>query len=633
MAVNLSSLAGAGQQFFDNDGVPLAGGVLFSFEAGSTTPQTTFTSADGVTQHANPIILDSAGRVPGGQIWLSAGLNYKFVLETSDSVLLATWDNITGINGTGITSDASNVNYLPAGAGAVTTTVQTKLRESVTLEDFGASPSSSPTQNATAFIKAVQSGKRIAPPQQAYSFLFDGNPITYTEETLDLDLGLFNHTFLNFGGIVANNTRVLRYNGRFTANDGYCKGLGRFRNLQLVDIDTIEITDVYCDNPTSDTQFFGLEYSSNNLDDNQLTFSISNAVFKNIITETQPFPNAIPMTGIGNFGSSSTQTQQHLLNINNLYVENFYSVSANGVTVIDGDSDFFRFFTNPTRLTINNCVVKNIAKRFVKTQEQAEIVVNNLKASTDSRFTNTSLIGFFEGQATPQTAAPTRFTILHGDVDFASQANFFNASGADHEMFVQNLTYRNITVFSSTQNILFDAENITGESLLVLANSSTRINIKNIVDSALEGVVSSKNIVDGFTFSPKIKTSSFPITNAILRNGNFTNVDVNSRVAQVREITNVTLTYTTGTSARRPIQPVSSGVIRVNGLTVNSIGPSTETFDSPGGGGTMIIRDYRSTNQTLAAFNSGTWNFVLDNCDDDTVIGVGAVSVVRATYV
>jgi hypothetical protein len=160
MAVNLSSLAGAGQQFFDNDGVPLAGGKLFSFEAGTTTPQITFTSADGVTQHANPIILDSAGRVPGGQIWLSTGLNYKFVLETSDSVLIATWDNITGINGTGITSDASNVNYTPAGVGAVATTVQAKLREIVSVKDFGA-VGDGVTDDATAIQLALNHIKTL----------------------------------------------------------------------------------------------------------------------------------------------------------------------------------------------------------------------------------------------------------------------------------------------------------------------------------------------------------------------------------------------------------------------------------------------------------------------------------------
>lgn len=138
MPVNLSALAGAGQQFFDNNGVPLTGGKLFSYAAGTTTPQATYTSATGLTAHSNPIILDAAGRVPSGEIWLTAGSNYKFVLNTSSDVLIATWDNITGINGTGITSNAVNVAYDPAGTGAVATTVQAKLRETVSIKDFGA---------------------------------------------------------------------------------------------------------------------------------------------------------------------------------------------------------------------------------------------------------------------------------------------------------------------------------------------------------------------------------------------------------------------------------------------------------------------------------------------------------------
>lgn len=111
MTVNLSALAGAGQQFLDNNGNVLSGGKLYSYAAGTTTPQPTYTSAAGNTAHTNPIVLDSAGRVPGGEIWLTAGSNYKFVLNSSSSVLIATWDNITGINGTGIGADAAQVAY------------------------------------------------------------------------------------------------------------------------------------------------------------------------------------------------------------------------------------------------------------------------------------------------------------------------------------------------------------------------------------------------------------------------------------------------------------------------------------------------------------------------------------------
>jgi len=138
MTVNLSALGGAGAQFFDGSGDPLTGGKLYSYEAGTTTPKTTYTTAAGNVAHANPIILNSAGRIATGEIWLTASENYKFVLADSNDVVIATWDNITGINGTGITSNASNVTYDPAGVGAVATTVQAKLREYVSVKDFGA---------------------------------------------------------------------------------------------------------------------------------------------------------------------------------------------------------------------------------------------------------------------------------------------------------------------------------------------------------------------------------------------------------------------------------------------------------------------------------------------------------------
>jgi hypothetical protein len=95
MAVFISPVGGAAAQFFTDSGVPLTGGKLYTYAAGTTTPQATYTSSSGGTSHANPIILDSAGRVPGGEIWLSAP-PYKFVLNTSTDVLIATYDNITG---------------------------------------------------------------------------------------------------------------------------------------------------------------------------------------------------------------------------------------------------------------------------------------------------------------------------------------------------------------------------------------------------------------------------------------------------------------------------------------------------------------------------------------------------------
>ena len=98
MAVNLSPFGGVGAQFLDNSGNVLTGGKIFTYAAGTTTNQTTFTSNTGLTPHSNPIILDAAGRVPSGEIWLSDTLIYKFILRDSNDVLLATYDNLVGIN-------------------------------------------------------------------------------------------------------------------------------------------------------------------------------------------------------------------------------------------------------------------------------------------------------------------------------------------------------------------------------------------------------------------------------------------------------------------------------------------------------------------------------------------------------
>ena len=47
MAVNLSPVGGVGWQFFDNSGAPLTGGKLYSYAAGTTTPQATYTTSAG----------------------------------------------------------------------------------------------------------------------------------------------------------------------------------------------------------------------------------------------------------------------------------------------------------------------------------------------------------------------------------------------------------------------------------------------------------------------------------------------------------------------------------------------------------------------------------------------------------
>jgi hypothetical protein len=97
MTVYLSPFAGAGAQFFTDDGSVLSGGKIYTYAAGTTTPQTTYTSILGTSANSNPIILDSGGRLPE-DMWLDEGLKYRFVLKDSCDIQIGEYDDIAGIN-------------------------------------------------------------------------------------------------------------------------------------------------------------------------------------------------------------------------------------------------------------------------------------------------------------------------------------------------------------------------------------------------------------------------------------------------------------------------------------------------------------------------------------------------------
>jgi hypothetical protein len=145
--------------------LPLSGGLIYSYQAGTTTPLATYFDNAGVTPHSNPIVLDASGRMPGGVMWIISSNTYKFVIQTSSAVQIASYDNISGT----INSDASNVNYNQGGTGAVTRTVQNKLQEFISVKDFGATGNG--TTDDTASITnafAAAGGKRVLFPSGTY---------------------------------------------------------------------------------------------------------------------------------------------------------------------------------------------------------------------------------------------------------------------------------------------------------------------------------------------------------------------------------------------------------------------------------------------------------------------------------
>lgn len=204
--VALSPLAGAGWQFFDNNGVPLAGGKLYTYAAGTTTPAATYTSSSGATPHANPIILDSAGRVPGGEVWISNTASYKFVLETALSVLIGTYDDLsvanagdigltpfgyttatdvqTAFNDLGGNTGAGFVGFIQSGAGAAARSTLAKLRDVASPQDFGA-VGDGVTDDVGSFLNASNAGKTIHVPAGNYLI---GSSVTLSSQ-IEFDAG------------------------------------------------------------------------------------------------------------------------------------------------------------------------------------------------------------------------------------------------------------------------------------------------------------------------------------------------------------------------------------------------------------------------------------------------------------
>ena len=98
MSVNLSPI-GNGVSFLGTTGLPLSGGKIYTYQAGSSTPLATYTTINGTIANSNPIILGTDGRTPS-EIWLTYGYNYKFILQDSVGSTIATYDNLYGILGT-----------------------------------------------------------------------------------------------------------------------------------------------------------------------------------------------------------------------------------------------------------------------------------------------------------------------------------------------------------------------------------------------------------------------------------------------------------------------------------------------------------------------------------------------------
>lgn len=176
MTVSVSPF-GPKPAFFGADGLPLVGGQLFFYVAGSvSTKQDTYTNSGGGVANTNPLILNSLGQ-PSTEVWFSDTATYKVVLAPAgdtDPPSSPIWsiDGLTGIN-----------------AGGVASTVDEWLAQALTPTFISTVSFSLVGDQTTNF----QPGRRVKAPVTAgtvYGTIATSVFGAVTTVTLDMDTGM-----------------------------------------------------------------------------------------------------------------------------------------------------------------------------------------------------------------------------------------------------------------------------------------------------------------------------------------------------------------------------------------------------------------------------------------------------------
>jgi len=155
-------------QFIDLNGRPLVGGKVFYYEPGTETFKDTYADLAGTIVNENPITLD--GR---GQATICGTGAYRQVTKDKDGALI--WDEEVSELSQGLegSDGATQIGFIQVGVGAVKRTVQDKLREVISITDFGASPNIDDNSDALAkWFQAVKDNNLCGYiPGNTYKFL------------------------------------------------------------------------------------------------------------------------------------------------------------------------------------------------------------------------------------------------------------------------------------------------------------------------------------------------------------------------------------------------------------------------------------------------------------------------------
>ncbi len=437
MAVNLSPVYGVAGQLFDNNGNPLAGGKIFTYLAGSTTPAATYTNASGSIAHSNPIILDSAGRVPTGEIWLTDGITYKFVVQDSANNLIGTYDNLSGIN-------SNFVAYTSQQEIQTATAGQTVFNLTTMQYQPG-------TNSLSVFVDGVN---QYGPGAQ-YAFVeTDSDTVTFVS---GLHVGAsvkFTTAQLNNAG--ATDASLVTYDPPFA------NSVATNVETQLSKI--VFLTDFGAD----DTGVNNSAVAINNAFNSGAKVIYASGTY--LISSNVTLPNGVSFVGWprativsdggGNFIVTSDSTVENIDfdwdgTVRRVYGDNASSITFRNCTSYNSTGNGFDLFNGPVDLTFEGCTAYDnggygIAALGSTTQRPNRITIRNCKAY-QNYYDGIAVAGVGEKTSPAQSPLYARNIVIS---DCVANSNGYNntAFGGIGTPYCQYVTITNCITYANTEH-------------------------------------------------------------------------------------------------------------------------------------------------------------------------------------
>lgn len=412
----------AKMQFFDSNGNLLAGGKLYTYETGTTTPLATYTNSALSVANANPIILDARGEAI---IYLQNAI-YRYVLKDGVENTIWTRDGIVSdlygaALGATVPLVVSNIAALEALTGMSNDAVAHTLGYYTDNDNghgtYRYDSSSTATVNGGTAINAAGGAGRwllihsgIACAEQ---FGIVANGTNYASAiTTATGLGLkivfgkqngeycVSGSFNMLGDVDFINGARLKFiaESAITVDGDFRAGTLRVdANSYPVDLWAIYLKSgdhaidvLHCENIKGDGR--GAYATKVNFEGEGKVTRIGNLIGKQITdlingarTGEEGFCGGFYATGPTN---STVSANCRTINIERGYGENIYTTQSDGVTenTSDYDSDFVRAFINEATsaaylntatINVRNIVTRGVQKRSVKISGCGNVVVSN----------------------------------------------------------------------------------------------------------------------------------------------------------------------------------------------------------------------------------------------------------------